>query len=357
VIPAERTPDPRPGEAHGRLARGRDASGADTATRDAADHDTASGDAADRDTASQDAASRNTASRTASRDAADRDTASRDTAGLLFVAEMYGVQLDHLAAVLAVSPARARAIAATWRDQGYAESARLGPGAPWTWVTRSGLTACGLRYTAAPPALGRLAHIRAVTAVRLALESAPHYAAAGGYWRSERRLRARMGGRVGLREHLPDAEVHWPDGAPVAWAGECWAIEVELTAKTTARTEAIMRELLTRTGDYGAPGARARAGAATVQAAQPPRHARVIYVCAPAARPTVTRARAALGAPGARIEIRLLPPGAALPNPAPTPATTTPTETTPTATTRARTPRRAPAPERPAGHSDLTRNK
>jgi hypothetical protein len=359
VIPAERTPDPRPGEAHGRLARGRDASGADTATRDAADHDTASGDAADRDTASQDAASRNTASRTASRDAADRDTASRDTAGLLFVAEMYGVQLDHLAAVLAVSPARARAIAATWRDQGYAESARLGPGAPWTWVTRSGLTACGLRYTAAPPALGRLAHIRAVTAVRLALESAPHYAAAGGYWRSERRLRARMGGRVGLREHLPDAEVHWPDGAPVAWAGECWAIEVELTAKTTARTEAIMRELLTRTGDYGVPTAQARAGAAAgvgpVQTAQPPRHARVIYVCAPAARPTVTRARAALGGPGARIEIRLLPPGAALPSPAPTGPT--PTATTPTATTRARTPRRTPAPERPAGHPDLTRNK
>ena len=336
------------------LAR-RDASGPDTATRDGADHDTASQDAADRDTASQDAADRD--------DPAARDTASRDTAGLLFVAEMYGVQLDHLAAVLAVSLARARAIAATWRDRGYAESARLGPGAPWTWVTRSGLAACGLRYTAAPPALGRLAHIRAVTAVRLALESAPRYAAAGGYWRSERRLRARMGGRVGLREHIPDAEVHWPDGAPVAWAGECWAIEVELTAKTTARTEAIMRELLTRTGDHGGPGTRARAGAAasasTVQAAQPPRHARVIYVCAPAARPTVTRARAALGGPGARIEIRLLPPGAALPSPAPTGTTpgTTPTATTPTETTRARAPRRAPAPERPAGHPNLTRNK
>jgi hypothetical protein len=230
---------------------------------------------------------------------------TRDTAGLLFAAEMYGVQLDHLAAVLGVSEVRARAIAAAWRARRYAESARLGPGGPWTWLTRSGLAACGLRYTAAPPALGRLAHIRAVAAVRRALESAPRYAAAGGYWRSERRLRARMGGRVGLREHIPDGEVHWPDDVPVPWAGECWAIEAELTPKTTARTVAIMRELLTRTGDYGCP-------AAEIRAPGPPRHARVIYLCAPAARSAVTRAREALGQPGARIEIRHLPPGAAM---------------------------------------------
>jgi hypothetical protein len=241
--------------------------------------------------------------------------ADRDTAGLLFAAEMYGVQLDHLAAVLGVSETRARGIAARWRGQRYAESARLGPGGPWTWLTRPGLTACGLSYSAAPPALGRLAHIRAVVAVRLALESVPGYTAAGGYWRSERRLRARMGGRVGLRQHIPDGEVHWPDGAPVPWAGECWAIEAELTPKTTGRTVAIMRELLTRTGDYGCPAAEVAAGG-------PPRHARVIYLCAPAARPTVARAREALGAPGTRVEIRLLPPGAAMAAPASSRATT-----------------------------------
>ena len=229
----------------------------------------------------------------------------RDAAGLLFAAEMYGVQLDHLAVALGVSEARARRIAGRWRARRYAESARLGPGGPWTWLTKAGLAACGLRYTAAPPALGRLAHIRAVVAVRLALESAPRYAAADGYWRSERRLRARMGGRVGLREHIPDGEVHWPDDAPVPWAGECWAIEAELTPKTASRTVAIMRELLTRTGDYGCPAAEIRAGG-------PPRHARVIYLCAPAARPTVDRAREALGGTGARVEIRHLPPGAVL---------------------------------------------
>ena len=234
---------------------------------------------------------------------AQRAGPGRDAAGLQFAAEMYGLQLDHLAAVLGVTEARARATAARWRARSQAETARLGPGGPWTWLTRAGLAACGLPYSAAPPALGRLAHIRAVVAVRLALESAPGYAAGGGYWRSERRLRARMGGRVGLRQHIPDAEVHWPDGTGVPWAGECWAIEAELTPKTTARTLTIMRELLTRTGDYGGP-------AAEIRAAGPPRHARVIYLCSPAARPPVARAREALGAAGGRIEIRPLPPDA-----------------------------------------------
>jgi len=219
---------------------------------------------------------------------------------------MYGVQLDHLAAVLGVGEPRARAIAARWRARRHAESARLGPGGPWTWLTRAGLTACGLPYAPAPPALARLAHIRAVVAVRLALESVPQFTDAGGYWRSERRLRARMGGRAGLREHIPDGEVHWPDGAPVAWAGECWAIEAELTPKTVSRTAAIMQELLARTGDYGCPAAEVRVPG------RPPRHARVIYLCAPAARPTVARARDALGRARARIEIRPLPPGAAI---------------------------------------------
>ena len=246
----------------------------------------------------------------------------RDVAGLLFTAEMYGVQLDQLAVLLAVSEVRARTLTARWREQGYAESARLGPGRPWVWLTRDGLLACGLPYRPTPPALARLAHLRAVTAVRLALEAAPGYRAAGAYWRSERRLRARMGSRVPLREHLPDGEVHWPDadgregdgrapdggpGAAPPWAGECWAIEAELTRKTVRRTAAIMAEILTRTGDYGGPAVEARVPGAL------PRHARVLYLCSPAARPTVIRARAALpGALAARVEIRGLPAGAGL---------------------------------------------
>jgi hypothetical protein len=229
----------------------------------------------------------------------------RDIAGLVFIGEMYGVQLDQLGTVLGVTEQRASAIALRWRRQRYAESARLGPGRPWIWLTRSGLAGCGLPYTAASPALSRLAHIRAVTSVRLALQAASGYATAGAYWRSERRLRTRAGGRVGLREHLPDAEIHWPDGAGVAWAGECWAVEAELTRKTVTRTAAIMTEILTRTGDYGCPAADARVPG------RQPRHARVLYLCSPAARPTVARARDALAGLAARIEIRDLPPGAA----------------------------------------------
>jgi hypothetical protein len=230
----------------------------------------------------------------------------RDVAGLLFIAEMYGIQLDQLATVLGVGEPRARQITARWRTLRYVDTARLGPGMPWIWLTRGGLAACGLPYSPARPALSRLAHIRAVTAVRLALEPVSLYATAGAFWRGERRLRARTGGRVGLREHLPDGEVHWPDGAAVPWAGECWAIEAELTAKTVSRTAAIMRELLGRTGDYGC------LAADRLVPGRPARHARVVYLCSPAAGRTVARARAALGGAGTRIEIRRLPPGAAM---------------------------------------------
>jgi hypothetical protein len=229
--------------------------------------------------------------------------AVRNADALVFAADMYGVQLDQLA-TLTGGDRSARAAAARWRALGYAETARLSPGQPWLWVTRAGLADCGLRYSSARPALSRLAHIRAVTAARIALETTNGYRRAGAFWRCERRIRARHG--VGVRQHLPDAEVHWPDGAPVAWAGECWAVEAELTPKTVARTSAIMRELLARTGDYGCPAADA-----TVPG-RPPRHARALYLCSPAALPTVLRARTELGPLGGRIEVRDLPPGAPL---------------------------------------------
>jgi hypothetical protein len=231
--------------------------------------------------------------------------AVRDAEALIFAADMYGVQLDQLAALLGADEAGARAAAARWKKLGYAETARLGPGPAWLWVTRAGLAACGLRYTAARPGLARLAHIRAVTAVRLALSATSFYAQARAFWRSERRIRSRHG--VGVREHLPDGEVHWPSACGLAWEGECWAIEAELTRKTVARTTSIMRELLARTGDYGGPAAEASVPG------RPPRHTRTLYLCSPAARPTVQRARDALGPRlAARVEIRDLPPAALL---------------------------------------------
>lgn len=233
--------------------------------------------------------------------------ADSGAAGLVFVGEMYGLQLDQLSALLGLTGRQTRALAQRWAERGQAECAVLSPGPPWVWLTRSGLRDCGLHYTAGPPALARLAHIRAVAAVRLALESSGRYRSAGAHWRSERRLRARLGGRVGARDHIPDAEVHWPDGTGLAWAGECWAIEAELTPKTVSRTTAIIRELLARTGDYGVP-----AGQATVPG-QAPRHSRAIYLCSAGAGRTVLRARDLLGSLGARVEVRPLPAAAYMP--------------------------------------------
>jgi hypothetical protein len=250
----------------------------------------------------------------APRPPAHASTAVRDHAALLLAAEMYGLQLDQLAAVLGVSARRTAQIAARWVAAGQAETARLGPGPRWIWLTRAGLAACDVPYQPSPLALPRLAHLRAVTATRLALEAVPAYAAGRAHWRSERRLRARLGGRLGLRDHLPDGELHWPDDPPgpaPAWAGECWAIEAELTPKTVIRTVAIMRDLLSRTADFGGPAAETR------RPGWPPRYARAVYVCAPAAVRTVARARAALGRDAARIEIRALPPDGFLPSPAP----------------------------------------
>jgi hypothetical protein len=238
--------------------------------------------------------------------AAPRGLSDRDINGMVYLAEMYGLPIDLLATVLAGSVPQAWGAVGRWRRLGYAESARLGPGPAWVWLTRAGLAACGLRYTAQPPPLPRLAHTRAVATVRLALEATTGYQQAGAFWRSERRLRARSGGRTGLREHLPDGEVHWPDDGGVHWAGECWAIEAELTPKKADRTAEIIRELLTRTGDYGGPASEVRVPG------RPVRHARVLYVCSRPARPTVLRARARLGPAAARVEVRDLPARAAL---------------------------------------------
>jgi hypothetical protein len=240
------------------------------------------------------------------------DLTGQDSGALPFIAEMYGLQLDQLAVLAGISQREAAALAARWTGRGLAETAILSPGPRWIWLTRSGLLTCGLRYAPAPPALPRLRHIRAVAAVRLALEAADGYRAGGAHWRSERHLRARLPAKIGTRPHLPDAEVHWPEepGQPPPWAGECWAIEAELTPKTVSRTAAVMRELLSRTGDYGGPAAEAAVPGAT------PRHTRAIYVCSAAAAGTVQRARAMLGSQAARIEIRLLPDGAELAGPA-----------------------------------------
>ena len=218
----------------------------------------------------------------------------RDIDGLLLCGEHYGVPCDLLADALRVSPDNLGKITRRWRRAGYAATGRLGPGPAWCWLTRDGMAATGLGFPATRPALGRLAHIRAVLAARLWLAAGPAWTDGRAWWHSERRLRAAHPA-AGRSEHVPDAEIHWPsiDGSP--YAGPVWAIEVELTPKPAARTTAIMTGLLS-----------------------PMRYATVVYLTAPAARPVVLRAAASLP-PGQqpRVAVRDLPAAAFTPGLAP----------------------------------------
>ncbi|MGH3195178.1 MAG: hypothetical protein ACRDNT_04420 [Streptosporangiaceae bacterium] len=208
----------------------------------------------------------------------------RDIDGLLLAGEHYGVPYDLLAAALRVDPGRIPAIVARWRRAEYAATGRLGPGPGWCWLTRDGMTATGLAYPATRPALGRLAHIRAVLAARLWLAATPAWSQGRAWWHSERRLRADhpAAGRGG---HVPDAEIHWPSIEASPYVGQVWTIEAELTPKPLARTTRIMGGLLA-----------------------PMRYAQVIYLTAPAARPVVLRAAGSVP-PGdqARVVVRDLP--------------------------------------------------
>ncbi len=80
---------------------------------------------------------------------------------------------------------------------------------------------------------------------------------------SERRLRADYPA-VGRREHVPDAEIHWPSITGSPYAEQVWAIEVELTPKPIARTTRIMTGLLSplRYAQVGGPPGRLAAGRA-----------------------------------------------------------------------------------------------
>ena len=208
----------------------------------------------------------------------------RDIDGLLLCGEHFGAPFDLLATALGVEPERLSTLTARWRRAGFAATGRLGPGPKWCWLTRDGMTATGLGFRAGPPALARLAHVRAILAARLWMEASPAWRDGRPWWHSERRL---LAGRPAAdrAEHLPDAEIHWPslDGSP--YAGQIWAIEVELTPKSAGRTTRIMTGLLA-----------------------PMQYALVVYLTAARARPVVTRAAGSLP-PGeqSRLVVRDLP--------------------------------------------------
>ena len=218
----------------------------------------------------------------------------RDITGLMLCAEHFGAPYDLLAAALNVRADRLRGVVARWRHAGCAETGTLGPGPAWCWLTPAGMRQVGHKWDAAPPPLARLAHIRAVLAARLWLTASPVWAAGRPWWHSERRLRADRPA-AGRREHVPDAEIHWPSLEASPYPGQVWAVEVELTPKAAARTMRIMTGLLS-----------------------PVRYAQVAYLISPAARSVVTRAAASLPVgEQPRVVIRELPTAAFTPEPQP----------------------------------------
>ena len=216
----------------------------------------------------------------------------RDIDGLLLCGEHWGAPSDLLAAALRVDPDRLPALTARWRRAGYAATGRLGPGPGWCWLTRDGMTATGLGFPATRPALGRLAHLRAILAARLWMQANPAWQQGQAWWHSERRLRAEQPA-AGRKGHVPDAEIHWPSIEHSPYAGQVWAIEVELTPKPLPRTTRIMTGLLA-----------------------PMSYAQVIYLTAPKARSVVSRAAGSVP-PGeqARVAVRDLPGYAFTPEP------------------------------------------
>jgi hypothetical protein len=159
----------------------------------------------------------------------------RDLDALCWIGEQYAVRADQLAAWLGCNPRTVQRLLARLREQRFAEVRRLLVGEPaWVIPTVKGLRAAGLLFGAWRPRLGSLAHVSAVTEVRLHIQSrSPEME-----WVCERTL---------TREKQTPQE-HLADGV-VLLDGRRLAIEVELTVKSKRRTRAIIDEL---TGRYDA---------------------------------------------------------------------------------------------------------
>jgi hypothetical protein len=227
---------------------------------------------------------------------------------LRFVAEMQGIQMNQLAVLLTDWGESAddivgvaRELVADWRAAGYAETGQLSLGEPWVWATRKGLDACKVRAKLVKPSARFLRHTHAVTDVRLAVQRTAAFRESGAWWRAERTILGELG-YPARTQHVPDGEVHWPVGNGSPWAGETWAVEIEINPKTVERTAAIMREALTRIGGFG------RVSDSNPVPSVAPQYARLVYVCSPDAVRVVLYARAEVGSPlSGRIDIHDLP--------------------------------------------------
>jgi hypothetical protein len=167
----------------------------------------------------------------------------RDLDALCWIGEQYAVRADQLEAWLGCNSRTVQRLLSRLREQRFAEVRRLLVGEPaWVIPTVKGLRAAGSSFGVWRPRLGSLAHVSAVTEVRLHV----HSRSPDVEWVCERAL---------AREKLTPQE-HLADGV-VVLNGMRLAIEVELTVKSKRRTSLIIDEL-TRRYDavlyYCAPG-------------------------------------------------------------------------------------------------------
>lgn len=151
----------------------------------------------------------------------------RDLDVLAWVAEQYAVRLDQLEPLLGCRRTVQRTVA-RMREANLVETRRLLVGEPaWLLPTATGLRTCGAGFRVWQPRLALMAHVAAVTDVRLHIrEHAPR-----SVWVCERTL---------ARERRSDQ--HLPDAVVLVEAQRV-AVEVELTVKSRRRVNGILDEL------------------------------------------------------------------------------------------------------------------
>jgi hypothetical protein len=155
----------------------------------------------------------------------------RDIEVLGWVAEQYGARVDQLGVLVDAGPRTVQRMLMRLRTAGLVRTERVLVGeTAWVLPTAAGMAACNSGFSVWRPRIGLLAHVAATNDVRLHIQGR----APSTEWIPERVLaRDRLAG-----EHLPDG-VAITEGRRVA-------IEVELTAKSRRRVEAILDELTGR---------------------------------------------------------------------------------------------------------------
>ena len=167
---------------------------------------------------------------------------------LRFISQEGAIPLDQLARVAHDAPIGVEALVRRFCDSGYARSAHLQVGEPaWIWLHWRGarLSKCGLKPSK-PPGLGGLATRRALTELRLQIESR----SSDARWISRRMLIRGLGS---------DARA---PGAVVEIGGERHAINVRLSRPQPGTRLPSMIDIQSRAYDVviymcGTPGVRA----------------------------------------------------------------------------------------------------